>query len=126
MKFILMLLLIMSISLMSLGQTSDSKGDAKLTMAITGQLMISGNTENLFLNFGGGGLTMKVKSSAVSINFLPSLRYNFETEKISPTLGFGPQWYFRNKLIIGVPLYYLEGTWKASFGIGYKFPVAKG
>lgn len=126
MKFILILILIMSISLMSPGQASDSKGEAKLTMAITGQLMISGNTENLFLNFGGGGLTMKVKSSAVSINFLPSLRYNFGADKISPTLGFGPQWYFRNKLIIGMPLYYLEGTWKASFGIGYKFPVAKG
>ncbi len=118
-------MLIMSTSLLSVGQVSDSKGDGKLTIAITGQLMVSGNKDNLFFNMGGGGLTLKIKSSALSVNFFPSLRYNFDTEKVTPNLGFGPQWYFKNKLIIGLPLYYLEGAWKASFGVGYKFPLVK-
>ncbi|MDZ7646583.1 MAG: hypothetical protein U5K54_05055 [Cytophagales bacterium] len=84
----------------------------QVTMAIppVKVIAISGNLENLFLNFGGGGLNLKMKSSALSVNFLPSLRYNFNTEKVSPTLGFGPQWYFKNRLIIGMPLYYLEGS----------------
>ncbi len=126
MKLTSILMLMMSMSLISLGQASDSKGDAKLTVAITGQLMVSGNKDNLFFNMGGGGLTLKIKTSAVSVNFLPSLRYNFVTAKITPILGFGPQWYIKNKFIIGVPFYYLEGKWNATFGIGYKLPVSKG
>lgn len=125
-KLLIILFLVIICTTRLQAQTADERIKSHAALAITGQMMLSGNNENLFFNFGGGGLTMKVKASAISINFLPSLRYNFGTEKISPTLGFGPQWYFRNKLIIGMPLYYLEGTWKASFGIGYKFPVAKG
>lgn len=125
MPIIILFLLITSITRLQ-AQVADERGKTHAAFAIAGQLMVSGNNENLFLNFGGGGLTMRVKASVASINFLPSLRYNFATEKISPTLGFGPQWYFKNKLIIGMPLYYLEGNWKASFGIGYKLPVNKG
>jgi len=68
-----------------------------------------------------GGLSVKSNKMALSINFLPSLRYNFDTNKITPALGIGPQLRVKERILIGMPVYYLENQWQLSFGIGYKF-----
>lgn len=70
---------------------------------------------------GGGGISMHFTDAAISINFLPSLRYNFEANKISPTLGFGPQLKLKQRFLIGIPFYYIDNAWTASIGVGYKF-----
>ena len=86
-----------------------------------GQLMVSTDGDNLFYNMGGGGTFARYRQVAVSINFLPSLRYNFDTEKFTPLLGLGLQLHIKERIIIGMPLYYINDQWRASFGVGYKF-----
>lgn len=103
------------------GQTDPSKKEVGSAISFGGQMMISVNDGNLFYNMGGGGISLRSRKLAGSINFLPSLRYNFSTEKVTPVLGIGPQIQIKERLIIGMPVYYLENSWRASFGIGYKF-----
>lgn len=119
------LLLIWVIGLVSInklyGQAEPARKDVGSAISFGGQVMISANDGDLFYNMGGGGITLKNRTMAGSINFLPSLRYNFNTEKVTPVLGIGPQIHIRERLLIGMPVYYLENSWKVSFGIGYKF-----
>jgi len=83
--------------------------------------MVGGNQDELFFNLGGSGVTLKMKQSALSINFLPSLNYNIRDKKLIPALGVGPQFYFKNSIIIGAPLFYTYNRWHITFGIGYRF-----
>lgn len=103
-----------------LSQTNEpTKTNASVSLG--GQLMISGNTKDLFYNMGGGGISMQFTDAAISINFLPSLRYHFETHIVSPVLGFGPQLKLKERFLIGIPFYYNDNAWTASIGVGYKF-----
>lgn len=86
--------------------------------------MLSTDFDNIFYNMGGGGIAFTKSNVAFSINFLPSLRYNFDSEKLTPTLGIGPQVHLRDRWIIGMPVYYIENSWKVSIGVGYKFHLS--
>ncbi len=52
-----------------------------------GQFMLSTDFNNIFYNMGGGGIAVTNSNVSISLNFLPSLRYNFDAEKLTPTLG---------------------------------------
>lgn len=92
---------------------------SELTMG--GQFMVSTDGDNLFYNMGGGGTFVRFRQVALSVNFLPSVRYNFDSEKLTPLLGLGLQFHIKERIIIGMPLYYINDEWRASFGLGYKF-----
>lgn len=107
------------------GQTSTDQAHQQATLAISGQFLFSANQDNIFFNLGGSGIQLKINHTTVSANFLPSLRYNFDTEKLSPTLGFGPQVLLKNGIIFGTPLYYINNQWIITFGLGYKWSASK-
>ena len=122
MRFLLLICFIGLIPMKKLySQTEPVRKEVNSSISFGGQVMMSANDGNLFFNMGGGGIQLKGKTVAGSINFLPSLRYNFSSEKVTPVLGIGPQIHIKERLIIGMPIYYLENNWRVSFGIGYKF-----
>lgn len=108
----------MAINSFCFSQTELSK---KINPSISGQVMIGGNKDELFFNLGGSGVTLNMKQSALSINFLPSLNYNINEKKVIPALGIGPQFYFKNSMIISAPLFYTYNQWHVTLGIGCRF-----
>ena len=71
------------------GQTEEKK-EFKSGLSFGGQAILSTDFDNLFYNMAGGGISLSKGDLAFSVNVLPSLRYDFDTEKVTPTLGFGP------------------------------------
>ncbi len=105
--------------------------------SIKGDVSVTTNFKDVFLNYGGPGITKKMKHIAFSVNMIPSLRFfndkviaanGYVTNrfKVAPTLGFGPS-IVKNKFIISAPAYYLFGdkTWTFTIGIGYKIDKSK-
>lgn len=124
MKYLLFFLLTFCIYVTGFCQVEESKKRTDTSITLGGQMMISGNAKNIFYNMGGGGISIKFNKVALSVNFLPSLRYQFETDKITPALGFGPQLKLKERILFGMPIYYFDNRWSASVGIGYKFAHA--
>lgn len=121
MKFTSLTMMLVLTTTISYCQNETKKRNSDSGITLGGQMMISGNAQNLFYNMGGGGISLSSNKISLSVNFLPSLRYNFETTKITPVLGVGPQLKLKERILIGVPVYYLENNWTASIGIGFKF-----
>lgn len=107
----------------TLAQENEQKKPMSPSFTLGGQAMLSANDDSMFFNMGGGGIALTSKSTTVSVNFFPSLRYQFSTTRLTPVLGIGPQLYLRHRLIIGMPIYYTESKWNLSVGIGYKFMI---
>ncbi|MGE0588669.1 MAG: hypothetical protein AB7O48_08850 [Cyclobacteriaceae bacterium] len=126
MKSIVFFCVYLAISNVAYTQTeSVSKGRSDIpVLDVGGQAMLSLNNDHLFFNMGGGGLSVRSTRFAISVNFLPSLRYEFDTDRITPTLGIGPHLHLNNRLIIGMPVYYYSDQWHPTFGVGYKFQRA--
>ena len=102
-----------------------SQEEQKSSFSMEGQIAVSTNLDNYFLNFGGPALKLNHEKYAIALNFMPSLRvYNLNSNlHVAPILGTGIQIYgLKDKrYILSVPFYYLASTnkWIGTVGIGY-------
>ncbi len=120
-KFYFMVLVALSLTSVYAQERGTEKRSFASEITMGGQFMVSTDGDNLFYNMGGGGTFVRFRQVALSVNFLPSLRYNFDSEKFTPLLGLGLQFHIKERIIIGMPLYFINDEWRASFGLGYKF-----
>ena len=96
-----------------------------------GQLVAVTDGKGIFLNAGGPGLKFHFRYFAVSLNMMPSLRFEKEDHKplVTPMLGCGPQLYFlkERRLVFSFPCYYNQSSrvWTYTAGIGYVFSGKK-
>ena len=120
-RFYLILVMILAAASGYAQETRSEKRSFTSEITMGGQFMVSTDGDNLFYNMGGGGTFARYRQAALSVNFLPSLRYNFDSEKFTPLLGIGLQFHIKERIIIGMPLYFVNDRWRASFGLGYKF-----
>ncbi len=97
------------------------------SLKIEGQIAVTTNGKAAFINMGGPGVKFVFPKFAVSVNMLPSLKFEEEAPKpiVTPILGVGPQIYFlKNKrLVLSFPCYYhiSKNSWIVSAGLGYGF-----
>ncbi len=102
-----------------------SQEEQRSSLNFEGQIAVTTNLENYFINIGGPAIKLNFSKVAVGLNFMPSLRfYNLNSSvHIAPILGIGVQIYgLKNKrYVLSVPLYYLASTnrWIGTIGIGY-------
>jgi hypothetical protein len=103
----------------------------KFEWAFDGQISATTDSKGVFVNFGGPGLKLKTKFINVSLNMMPSLRFQEDGTKpfVTPILGGGPQLYFlkKKKLILSFPAYYYSSTqkWVFTTGLGYVITTSK-
>lgn len=108
-----------------------SQEEQKSSLQIEGQLAITTNAKDVFVNVGGPSLKFNLSKVAFAFNFLPSLRFHEIAGKIqvSPILGSGIQVYgLKDKrLVLSFPWYYLAATnsWTFTCGLGYVFSKSK-
>ena len=102
-----------------------SQEEQKSSLNFEGQIAVTTNLENYFINVGGPAIKLNFSKVAVGLNFMPSLRfYNLNSSvHVAPILGTGVQIYgLKNKrYVLSVPFYYLASTNKliGTIGIGY-------
>ena len=102
-----------------------SQEEQKSSFNVEGQIAVTTNLENYFINVGGPAIKLNFSKVAVALNFMPSLRfYNLNSSvHVAPILGTGVQIYgLKNKrYVLSVPFYYVASTskWIGSIGIGY-------
>lgn len=98
---------------------------------IEGQIVAVTDGKGIFLNAGGPGLKFHFRHFAVSVNMMPSLRFQKEDLKplVTPMLGCGPQLYFlkERRLVFSFPCYYNQTSrvWSFTAGVGYVFSGKK-
>jgi hypothetical protein len=103
----------------------------KFEWGFEGQISATTDSKGVFVNFGGPGLKLKTKFINVSLNMMPSLRFQEDGTKpfVTPILGGGPQLYFlkKKKLILSFPAYYYSSTqkWVFTTGLGYVITTSK-
>jgi hypothetical protein len=101
-----------------------SQEEQKSSLNFEGQIAVTTNLENYFINVGGPAIKLNFSKVAVALNFMPSLRfYNLNSSvHVAPILGTGVQIYgLKNKrYVLSVPFYYVASTskWIGSIGIG--------
>lgn len=102
-----------------------SQEEQKSSLNFEGQIAVTTNLENYFINVGGPAIKLNFSKVAVGLNFMPSLRfYNLNSSvQVAPILGTGVQIYgLKNKrYVLSVPFYYVASTskWIGTIGIGY-------
>ena len=96
------------------------------TIEISGQIGVSyskfQSKNQLFVNFGGPSIKTTIKNKSIAISMYPSLKYEFETTRLTPMLGVGLQ-ISHKKIILLTPCYYIptQNVWLGTIGLGYKF-----
>lgn len=97
-----------------------------------GQLVAATDGKGVFLNAGGPALKFHFKKFAISVNMMPSLRFQEDGSKpfVTPILGAGPQLYFLKdkRFILSFPWYYYTSSqvWTFTAGAGYLLTKPKG
>lgn len=96
-----------------------------LEWGFEGQIATTTDSKGVFVNFGGPGIKLKTKYFNLSLNMMPSLRFQEEGTKplVTPILGVGPQIYLlkQKKLLFTFPAYYYSSIqkWVFTAGLGY-------
>jgi hypothetical protein len=102
-----------------------SQEEQKSSFNVEGQIAVTTNLKDYFVNVGGPAIKLNFSKFAVGLNFMPSLRfYNLNNSlKVAPILGTGIQLYgLKDKrFILSIPFYYvaLTNKWIGTIGIGY-------
>ena len=116
---------ILVVSLLLLSISTFSQEEQRSSVNIEGQVVVTTNAKDVFVNFGGPALKFSYPKFAVALNFMPSLRlHNLAgSPHLTPILGTGLQLYgLKDKrFILSFPFYYLasSNTWIGTAGIGY-------
>lgn len=113
-------------SIKGFSQTNETKSDKKIAFDITGQAGVSyakyHKNDNLFFNMGGPTLKFAVNKINIGFSMYPTLRYEFQTKKCTPTLGTGFSVNYK-KVVLLFPMYYMpaNNVWVTTVGLAYKF-----
>jgi len=102
-----------------------AQAEKSFSFSMEGQLVATTDGKGLFVNAGGPGLKFHFSKWAISINMMPSLRFQDDRPKplVTPILGCGPQLYFlkEKRLVLSFPCYYYTNShvWTFTAGLGY-------
>ena len=113
------------VSLLFLSISALCQEEQKSSLNIEGQIAVTTNAKDVFVNLGGPALKFSFPKIAFAWNFMPSVRFHDVkgSTQVTPILGTGLQVYgLKNKrFILSLPFYYLASnyTWIGTVGIGY-------
>lgn len=113
------------VSLLLLSISAFSQEGQKSSLNVEGQIAVTTNAKDVFMNFGGPALKFGFSKVAFALNFMPSLRFHNVNNKVqlTPVLGTGLQVYgLKDKrFVLSFPFYYLTSSnaWVGTAGIGY-------